>query len=131
MDQPEHSEIPLSKADALGFSVLRLLEENPHITQRELAAQLGLSLGRANYCLAALAEKGLIKIENFRASPSKWRYAYILTPKGLAQKAALTGKFLARKLREYDALRAEIEALRSEVGAAAGEHGGKGQATRG
>lgn len=86
------------------------------MTQRELAQRLGLSLGRVNYCLAALAEKGLIKIDNFRASETKWRYAYVLTPQGIVAKTALAGRFLARKLREYDALRAEIEALTAEAG---------------
>lgn len=100
---------------------MRLVEANPHMTQRELAKRLGLSLGRINYCLAALAEKGLIKIENFKASEAKWRYAYVLTPLGLAQKAAMTGRFLARKLREYDALSAEIDALRAETGSDSGE----------
>ncbi len=106
---------PLSKADAVGFRVMRLVEANPHLTQRELARELGLSLGRINYCLAALAERGLIKIENFRGSETKWRYAYILTPLGLAQKAAMASRFLTRKMREYDALRAEIEALKAET----------------
>ena len=93
---------------------MRALEVNPQVTQRELADQLGVSLGAVNYCLNALVEKGLVKIENFKASESKWRYIYVLTPKGVAERAALTGRFLARKLREFEQLRAEIEALRSE-----------------
>lgn len=106
---------PLSKADAIGFSVLRLVGANPNLTQRELARRLDLSLGRVNYCIAALVEKGLIKVENFRASESKWRYAYVLTPQGIAQRAALAGRFLARKMHEYDALSAEIDALKAEL----------------
>ncbi|MBA4307914.1 MAG: MarR family EPS-associated transcriptional regulator [Sphingopyxis sp.] len=91
---------------------MQIVEGNPSITQREISAELGISLGRVNYCMNALVEKGLVKIENFRSSDTKWRYAYILTPNGIAEKAALTGRFLARKLREYEALTAEIEALK-------------------
>lgn len=91
---------------------MRIVEESPSITQREISAKLGISLGRVNYCINALAEKGLVKIENFKTSESKWRYVYVLTPSGIAEKAALTGRFLARKIREYEALSAEIEALR-------------------
>ena len=97
---------------------MRALEVNPQVTQRELADQLGVSLGAVNYCLNALVEKGLVKIENFKASETKWRYIYVLTPMGIAERAALTGRFLARKLREFEQLRAEIEALR---GAQAGD----------
>lgn len=93
---------------------MRALEVNPQVTQRELADQLGVSLGAVNYCLNALVEKGLVKIENFKASETKWRYIYVLTPTGVAERAALTGRFLARKLREFEQLRAEIEALRGE-----------------
>lgn len=93
------------------FQVLRLLEANPNCTQRELAQQLGVSLGRANYCLRALIDKGWMKVENFKASGKKCGYAYILTPQGIAQKVALTGHFLQRKLVEFEALKAEIEAL--------------------
>ena len=93
---------------------MRALEVNPQVTQRELADQLGVSLGAVNYCLNALVEKGLVKIENFKASETKWRYIYVLTPQGVAERAALTGRFLARKLREFEQLRAEIEALRGE-----------------
>ena len=93
---------------------MRALEVNPQVTQRELADQLAVSLGAVNYCLNALVEKGLVKIENFKASETKWRYIYVLTPNGVAERTALTGRFLARKLREFEQLRAEIEALRGE-----------------
>ena len=88
----------ISKHEALQFSVMRIVEANPNVTQRELSQELGISLGRVNYCLSALTEVGFIKIENFKASSAKWRYAYILTPSGMAAKAALTGRFLARKM---------------------------------
>lgn len=97
------------------FRVLRLLEENPEMSQRELAEAVGISTGSAHYVLNALVERGLIKIGNFTASADKRRYAYILTPRGLAEKAAITGRFLARKLEEYDALRREIIELGFEL----------------
>ncbi len=97
------------------FRVLRYLRENPEMSQRELADALGVSLGATNYCLSALIEKGFVKLGNFSASEDKRRYAYILTPKGLREKAALTGRFLKRKRAEYEALRAEIDALQREV----------------
>ena len=93
------------------FRVLRLLEENPEFSQRDIARHLGVSLGAVNFCLSALVEKGHVKVNNFRAADNKLRYAYLLTPKGIAEKAALTSRFLRRKLREYEALRLEIEAL--------------------
>ena len=97
------------------FRVLRLLQENPDLTQRELAQRLGLSVGGLNYCLKALIEKGWIKVHNFSQSKQKLGYAYILTPQGLLEKARLTGSFLRRKMQEFDALRAEIETLKIEV----------------
>ena len=96
------------------FRVLRALEENPDLSQRGLARDVGISLGGVNYCLRALAEKGQIKIRNFKASDHKAGYAYVLTPSGLAERARLTGRFLQRKLAEYEALEAEIAALREE-----------------
>lgn len=97
------------------FRVMRLLEVNPQLSQRQLADGLGISLGAVNYCLRALAEKGEVKIRNFRAADNKLRYAYILTPQGIARKSRLTADFLQRKLREYAALKAEIEALEREL----------------
>jgi len=104
----------LNRRESIHFQVLRMLEANPHYTQRELAEQLGVSLGRANYCLRALIDKGLMKVENFKASGNRWGYIYVLTPQGVAQKAALTGRFLQRKLEEFEALKSEIEALQRE-----------------
>ena len=106
------------------FRVLRLLEDNPDLTQREIAEALGISLGGVNYCLRALAEKGLVKIQNFQNSKNKMGYAYLLTPKGIAEKTALTARFLKRKMQEYEALKAEIEALEAEIGEKADFEGG-------
>lgn len=103
------------QTEDLHFRVLKLLQDKPDISQRDLAAQLGISHGKMNYCLNALMEKGLVKLQNFSNSQHRWRYAYVLTPTGLAEKAALTGRFLKRKMAEYEALRKEIEALKSEL----------------
>jgi EPS-associated MarR family transcriptional regulator len=97
------------------FRVLRLLEENPDMTQREIAESLGISLGGVNFCLRALVEKGLVKIHNFQNSNNKMGYVYLLTPMGIAEKAGLTSRFLKRKLYEYEMLKAEIEALQKEI----------------
>ena len=104
------------------FRVMRLLEANPEMSQRELAEAVGISTGSAHYIISALVERGLIKIGNFSASTDKRRYAYILTPRGLAEKAAITGRFLARKHEEYEALKREISQLEAELdGGEAGE----------
>ena len=93
------------------YRVLALLERSPDISQREMAKELGISLGGVNYSLRALIEKGLLKAQNFSSSDKKLAYAYILTPKGLAEKSLLTARFLRRKMDEYEALKAEIESL--------------------
>lgn len=95
--------------------VLRLLQTNPDLTQRELAEQLSLSVGAMNYCLKALMAKGWVKMQNFSHSKNKFGYVYVLTPKGLAEKAVLTRQFLKRKLDEYDTLREEIEMVQREL----------------
>ena len=97
------------------FRVMRILQDNPDITQRELAQQLGISVGGLNYCLKALVEKGWVKMKNFAHSKNKFGYVYVLTPSGMAEKAAITHRFLQRKMDEYEALEAGIEALKSEV----------------
>ena len=97
------------------FRVLRLLQVNPQASQREIAAAVGISLGNAHYVLSALIETGLVKLANFQAAPDKTRYAYNLTPRGVAEKVAMTRRFLARKVAEYEALRAEIAALSQEA----------------
>lgn len=94
--------------------VLRLLAARPHLTQREMARELGVSLGKANYCLRALTGRGFVKVQNFRKSKSKRGYVYLLTPTGVAAKANLTRHFLVRKREEYNALRIEVERLQQE-----------------
>ncbi len=94
---------------------MHILQENPDFTQRELAEKLGISVGGLNYCLKALMEKGLVKMKNFTNSKNKFGYVYVLTPTGMAEKAAITHRFLQRKIEEYETLKAEIEALTSEV----------------
>ena len=101
------------------YRILRLLEADPTLSQRELAVTLGISVGRINYCLVALIDKGFVKLQNFRAARNKLRYAYILTPAGVAARANLTADFLRRKLDEYERLTAEIETLIAEQGGAA------------
>ena len=93
---------------------MRILQENPDLTQRELAERLGISVGGLNYCLKALMEKGLVKMKNFANSKNKFGYVYVLTPSGIAEKAAITHRFLQRKIEEYEVLSAEIEALKNE-----------------
>ena len=102
-------------AEERHLKALRLLQQNPEMTQRELAQALGVSLGAANYCLKALVEKGWVKLENFQKNPNKLGYLYLLTPMGIAAKAQLTAGFLRRKMAEYEALRAEIDQLQAEV----------------
>jgi EPS-associated MarR family transcriptional regulator len=99
----------------IDFRLLRILQEQPNISQRELAERLGISLGGLNYCLRALVDKGFVKLESFKNSPQKLKSMYILTPMGMAEKMLMTGRFLRRKMREYDALKAEIEALQQEA----------------
>ena len=100
-----------AKQEDTHFRILRLLQENPNLTQRGLADAVGISLGALNYCLNALMDKGLIKIRSFRSSKHKLAYAYLLTPSGIGRKAELAARFLSRKLQEYEQLKAEIEAL--------------------
>ena len=97
------------------LKVLRHLENDPEITQRELAKKLGISLGKANYCLKALIDKGLIKAGNFKNSNNKSAYIYLLTPKGIEEKSRITIHFLKRKIEEYEQLQVEIDQLRREA----------------
>jgi EPS-associated MarR family transcriptional regulator len=97
------------------FRIMQLLQENPEMSQRVLANKLGMSLGGLNYCLKALMEKGFVKLDNFQNSKHKLKYAYLLTPAGIAQKVAMTGPFLKRKMAEYEVLKEEIEVLRAEM----------------
>jgi EPS-associated MarR family transcriptional regulator len=106
--------------DEAHYRLLRLLESRPDATQRELAEAMGVSLGKLNYCVKALVDKGWVKARNFRNSRNKLAYAYLLTPRGLEQKATITLHFLKRKVAEYETLRREIADLRREVAGRAG-----------
>jgi EPS-associated MarR family transcriptional regulator len=97
------------------FRVLRILEEKPDTTQREIAQKLGISTSGLNYALNALIDKGWVKVHNFSDSNNKFGYAYLLTPSGVAEKVSLTSRFLHRKLQEYEEMNAEIESLRTEI----------------
>ena len=96
--------------------IMRLISENPELSTRQIAAEVGVSNGSAYYVLTALVQKGFVKLENFRQNPRKGQYAYLLTPRGIREKSVLTHRFIDRKKQEYERLRAEIEALEDEVG---------------
>lgn len=102
--------------EELRLRLLRLLTESPDLSQREVAQRLGLSLGKTNYCLRALIDKGWVKVNNFRTSHNKMAYAYVLTPSGLIAKGSATTAFLRRKQEEFAELEREIAELRREVG---------------
>lgn len=91
------------------FEILRKIEKKPNSTQRELAEELGFSLGKLNYCIKALQNKGLVKIQNFKKNPNKINYLYVLTPAGIATKTKLTLNFMKRKMKEYDELKKELK----------------------
>ena len=102
-------------SDPQRLELLRLLHSNPQPSQRDLAQAMGVSLGKANYCLKALMEKGLVKLENFRTNPDKRRYAYLLTRAGMREKTRITVAFLGRKVAEHEVLEREIRQLRAEL----------------
>jgi EPS-associated MarR family transcriptional regulator len=97
------------------YKLLKLIEANPVIQQREMAQAMGVSLGKANYCLRALVQKGLVKMDNFRRNDNKLAYSYLLTPRGIEAKARLTISFLKYKVAEYEAIRSEIDELRRDA----------------
>lgn len=101
--------------EEISYKVIKLIEQDAEISQRGLSKELGISLGKVNYCLKALTDKGWVKVKNFKNNQNKLAYRYILTPHGLQQKALLTRQFLKNKLAEYEKLQREIESLRSEV----------------
>jgi EPS-associated MarR family transcriptional regulator len=101
--------------DEVRYKLLRLLEENPRMSQRDVARELGISLGKVNYCLKSLVAKGWIKASNFKNSRNKAAYMYLLTPRGIAARAGVAVRFLKAKMQEYEILRADIERIRSEV----------------
>jgi EPS-associated MarR family transcriptional regulator len=98
-----------------GYSLLKILAENPSLSQRDLAKQAGVSLGKVNFCLNALISKGCLKVNNFRNSENKLAYSYLLTPRGIEEKARMTVEFLQIKVAEYERLRIEIEELEREA----------------
>lgn len=101
--------------DEIHYHILKAIEDNPNMSQRELAKHLSVSLGKVNYCLKALIDKGLIKAGNFKSNPNKRAYAYLLTPKGISEKAFVTLRFLERKMDEYERIKQEIARLKAEV----------------
>jgi EPS-associated MarR family transcriptional regulator len=102
--------------DEYRYRILKLLEADPHASQRRIADELGISLGRVNYCLKALIDKGLVKVNNFRNNANKRTYLYLLTPKGIEEKTKVTVQFLQVKMAEYEAVKREIEELQREAG---------------
>jgi EPS-associated MarR family transcriptional regulator len=114
--------------DEMRYKLLKILEQNPKSSQREIARELGVSLGRVNYCLQALTRRGWVKAKNFSRSKNKAAYMYLLTPRGFEQKAAVTLRFLRAKTQEYEALSKEIDQIRKEVelGATAENHRSRG-----
>ena len=115
LNRPPCTMNPTELHEETHLRVLRLLEGDPRLSQREVSESLGVSLGKVNFCLKALVDKGLIKVKSFRKSQNKLAYAYLLTPSGIAEKSALTTRFLQRKMAEYEHLQAEIAALQLEV----------------
>ena len=101
--------------DEVRYKLLKLLENNPTVSQRDAARELGVSLGKLNYCLNALVSKGWVKATNFKNSRNKIAYMYLLTPRGIKAKGRVTLRFLRRKMQDYDALRIEIAHIREEV----------------
>ncbi len=102
-------------SDETHYKILNSLQRNPQISQRDLAIELGVSLGKANYCLRALIERGLVKARNFQKSDNKRAYSYLLTPKGIEEKARITLRFLKHKMNEYETLKREISQMQQEV----------------
>ena len=99
----------------LEYRALKILEQHPELTQRQLAEELGISLGKTHYLVKSLIDVGWVKLDNFQKSNNKWGYAYLLTPMGIAEKAAITARFLIKKQREFNALKEEIAQLQAEV----------------
>jgi EPS-associated MarR family transcriptional regulator len=115
MPTPKKSQEESAFQEELRLRVMRVLEEKPEATQRQIASELGVSLGGVNYCVKALADRGLVKLENFIKSNNKIGYAYFITPEGMSEKAKMTARFLKRKMTEYEQLKKEIEQLESEM----------------
>ncbi len=101
--------------DEIAYKLLKLIEAEPHLSQRDIAQKMGVSLGKTNYCLKALVDKGFIKLQNFYNNKKKSAYIYFLTPQGIEEKAAVTYRFLQRKIKEYEDIKIEIESLKTEA----------------
>ena len=101
--------------DEIAYKLLKLIEAEPHLSQRDIAQKMGVSLGKTNYCLKALVDKGFIKLQNFYNNKKKSAYIYFLTPKGIEEKADVTYRFLQRKIEEYESIKVEIEHLKNEA----------------
>ncbi|MCW8900255.1 MAG: MarR family EPS-associated transcriptional regulator [Gammaproteobacteria bacterium] len=101
--------------DEIAYKLLKLIEAEPHLSQREIAQKMGVSLGKTNYCLKALIDKGFIKLQNFYNNKHKSAYIYFLTPPGIEEKAAVTFRFLQRKIKEYEKIKQEIKSLKIEA----------------
>ena len=114
LKQKKTKKIQIIEPD-IHYKVLDLIEENPRITQRELSKKLGVSLGSVNFCMKALIDVGHIKVENFKKNPKKINYLYLLTPQGIGIKSTLMMDFLKRKMREYDALKSEIDSINKKL----------------
>ncbi len=102
-------------SDEIKYHLLSLLEKDPHLSQRDMAKAMGISLGKVNYCLKALVEKGVIKAKNFYHHDNKFSYSYFLTPKGVREKTTVTYRFLMQKMQEYEVLKHEIENIRADM----------------
>jgi EPS-associated MarR family transcriptional regulator len=102
-------------SDEVRYSLLRLLEANPTMSQRDVARRLGMSLGKVNYCVQAMVKRGMLKATNFKNSQRKAAYMYLLTPRGIEEKAQVTARFLQQKVREYEEIRADIARIRGEL----------------
>ena len=101
--------------DEITYKLLKLIKTEPHLSQREIAQKMGVSLGKTNYCLKALVDKGFIKFQNFYNNKKKSAYIYFLTPQGIEEKAEVTYRFLQRKIEEYESIKVEIESLKNET----------------
>lgn len=110
--------------DEIHYKILKLLESQPDMSQRELSRELGVSLGKANYCIKAMLDRGWVKARNFKNSRNKIAYAYLLTPQGVEKKAKMTARFLKRKIQEFEQLKRDIEQLKKEVAALGETEGG-------
>jgi EPS-associated MarR family transcriptional regulator len=105
----------LSLKDEIAYKLLKLIEAEPHLSQRDIAQKMGISLGKTNYCLKALINKGFIKFQNFYNNKKKTAYIYLLTPQGIEEKAQVTYRFLQRKIKEFEDIKVEIESLKNEA----------------